>query len=72
MPVSGGGILARLPQHSTKHISQIFISLSKYENGASMYNSTKMGKPVNVQEEETIADALGGNIGLENKWTFQQ
>ena len=40
------------------------------ENGASMYNSIKMGKPVNVKEEETIADALGGNIGLDNKITF--
>ncbi len=36
-----------------------------------MYESLKAGKPVDVVEEETLADCLGGSIGLENKFTFK-
>ena len=35
-----------------------------------MYESLKAGKPVDVIEEETLADCLGGSIGLNNKYTF--
>ena len=35
-----------------------------------MYDSLKKGKPVDVEELETLADCLGGSIGLENKFTF--
>ena len=36
-----------------------------------MYESLKAGKPVDVEEEETLADCLGGSIGLENEYTFK-
>ena len=70
VPVSGGGMLAGIATAIKAYKPNIRIIGVSMENGASMYNSIKMGKPVNVQEEETIADALGGNIGLENKITF--
>ena len=70
VPVSGGGMLAGVATAIKSCKPNIKIIGVSMENGASMYNSIKMGKPVNVPEEETIADALGGNIGLENKWTF--
>ena len=35
-----------------------------------MYESLKQGKPVNVEELETLADCLGGSIGLDNQYTF--
>ena len=41
------------------------------KRGASMHESLKAGKPVDVIEEETLADCLGGSIGLENKYTFK-
>ena len=41
------------------------------EKGASMFHSIKRGKPINVKEMDTIADALGGNIGSKNQWTFE-
>ena len=41
------------------------------ERGPSMYQSLKKGYPVDVKEEETLADCLGGSIGLENKFTFE-
>ena len=36
-----------------------------------MYESLKQGKPVDVEELETLADCLGGSIGLNNKYTFK-
>jgi threonine dehydratase len=40
------------------------------EEGASMHLSLKAGRPVDVAETESLADALGGSIGLDNRWTF--
>ena len=36
-----------------------------------MYESLKQGKPTDVEELETLADCLGGSIGLDNKYTFK-
>lgn len=41
------------------------------ENGPAMVDSLQAGKPVPVDEVETLADALGGTIGLDNKLTFE-
>jgi threonine dehydratase len=41
------------------------------ERGAAMYESVKAGKLIEVEEEETLADALMGGIGLENHITLQ-
>ena len=40
------------------------------ENGPAMVLSLKAGKPVEVEEEESLADSLGGGIGLENRYTL--
>jgi threonine dehydratase len=40
------------------------------ERGAAMHASLEAGKPVLVDERETLADSLGGGIGLENRYTF--
>ena len=41
------------------------------DRGAAMYASQKGGKPVEIVEVETIADALQGGIGLDNRYTFK-
>ena len=41
------------------------------ENGAAMKLSLEVGKPVPVIEEPSLADSLGGGIGLDNQYTFQ-
>lgn len=38
--------------------------------GATMYESIKQGKPVSVQETDTLADSLLGGIGENNQYTF--
>ncbi len=40
------------------------------ERGAAMYASQRAGKPVLVDELPTLADSLGGGIGLDNAYTF--
>ena len=40
------------------------------ERGPAMYESVKAGKPITIQEEPTLADSLGGGIGLDNRYTF--
>ncbi|NOJ50875.1 hydroxyectoine utilization dehydratase EutB [Bradyrhizobium archetypum] len=40
------------------------------ERGAAMKASLDAGKPVQVEEFPSLADALGGGIGLDNKLTF--
>ena len=38
--------------------------------GAAMKASLDAGRPVEVEEERTLADSLGGGIGLDNRLTF--
>ncbi|MBI28342.1 MAG: hydroxyectoine utilization dehydratase EutB [Pelagibacteraceae bacterium] len=70
VPTSGGGLIggiAMAVKLQTPSVKIIGVSMKK---GPSMYESLKHGKPVDVIEEETLADCLGGSIGLNNKYTF--
>jgi threonine dehydratase len=71
VPVSGGGLLAGVATAINARSPATRVIGVSMERGASMAASLKAGKPVEVQELETIADALGGNIGLDNQWTFE-
>ena len=35
-----------------------------------MYESLRAGHPVEVEETPSLADSLGGGIGLDNRYTF--
>ncbi len=70
VPVSGGGLIsgvAMVMKTVNPNIRVIGISM---ERGAAMYQSQKAGKPVLVEELATLADSLGGGIGLDNQHTF--
>ncbi|MFN0262926.1 hydroxyectoine utilization dehydratase EutB [Tepidamorphus sp. 3E244] len=70
-PLSGGGLLGGVAiavKAAKPNARVIGVSM---ERGASMYESLKAGKPVDVPEEDSLADALGGSIGLDNNWTFE-
>ncbi len=41
------------------------------ERGPAMIESVRAGKPMPVEERATLADSLGGGIGLDNKHTFE-
>ena len=70
VPVSGGGLIAGVAR-AVKGINPAarVIGVSM-ERGAAMYESQQAGKPVPVEELPTLADALGGGIGLDNRYTF--
>ena len=70
VPLSGGGLAAGIAV-AIKALSPAtrVIGLTM-ENGAAMAASIRAGRPVEVQETASLADSLGGGIGLDNRVTF--
>ncbi|PWJ86569.1 threonine dehydratase [Pseudaminobacter salicylatoxidans] len=68
--LSGGGLASGIAAavKSMKPAARI-IGVSM-ERGAAMKASLDTGRPVQVEEMPTLADSLGGGIGLDNRWTF--
>ena len=71
VPTSGGGLVGGVAIAIKENKPDTKIIAVSMKRGPSMYESLKAGKPVDVVEEETLADCLGGSIGLENKFTFK-
>lgn len=70
VPLSGGGLaggIALAAKTLKPGIRVIGISMDR---GAAMHESIAAGKPIDVEEVPSLADSLGGGIGLENRWTF--
>jgi threonine dehydratase len=70
VPLSGGGLasgVAAAVKAVRPDARVIGISM---ENGAAMHASLVAGRPVAVEEVPTLADSLGGGIGLDNRYTF--
>jgi threonine dehydratase len=68
--LSGGGLfsgVAFAAKQIRRDITMIGVTM---ERGAAMHASLAAGRPVLVDEVETLADSLGGGIGLDNKHTF--
>ncbi|MCA0939935.1 hydroxyectoine utilization dehydratase EutB [Salipiger pacificus] len=70
IPLSGGGLLAGVALAAKSLRPDIRIIGISMERGAAMAASLKAGRPVEVEELETLADSLGGGIGLDNRLTF--
>jgi threonine dehydratase len=70
IPLSGGGLAAGIAiAVKALRPSARIVGISM-ERGAAMAVSIAAGRPVEVVEEETLADSLGGGIGLANRVTF--
>jgi threonine dehydratase len=70
VPLSGGGLLGGIAfMLKTSGIGAHVVGATM-ERGAAMVASLKAGKPVDVAEQATLADALVGGIGLQNHYTF--
>jgi threonine dehydratase len=69
-PVSGGGLAAGVAAAIKGRNPSIKVIGISMERGAAMKASLAAGKPVLVEEMATLADSLGGGIGLENRLTF--
>jgi len=71
VPLSGGGLMsgiAMVMKSASHTIRTIGVSMDR---APVMYHSLKAGAPIEMEEEDTLADALVGNIGLNNKYTFR-
>lgn len=70
VPLSGGGLISGVAlavKTACPGARVIGISMAR---GAAMHASLATGRPVLVEELGTLADSLGGGIGLANRWTF--
>ena len=71
VPTSGGGLSGGIALAIKLQKPGVKIIAASMKRGPSMYESLKLGKPVDVEEVETLADCLGGSIGIDNKYTFK-
>ena len=70
IPLSGGGLaggVAAAIKNKMPHVRIIGLSMDR---GAAMYESLRQGAPVSVPEYSSLADSLGGGIGLNNQYTL--
>jgi len=70
VPLSGGGLLGGIAIALKAADPRIRVVGVSMERAPVMYYSLQAGRPISLPEEETLADALAGGIGLENHYTF--
>ncbi|SLN56373.1 L-threonine dehydratase catabolic TdcB [Roseovarius albus] len=68
--LSGGGLISGVAMVLKAANPDIRVIGVTMERGAAMYECLNAGKPIFVEEVPTLADSLGGGIGLDNQYTF--
>jgi len=68
--LSGGGLISGIALAIKLQRPGVRIVGISMQRGAAMHASQQAGKPVEVEELPTLADSLGGGIGLDNRLTF--
>ncbi|WP_186312390.1 hydroxyectoine utilization dehydratase EutB [Cereibacter sediminicola] len=70
VPLSGGGLAAGVAAAVKVLSPRTRVVGVSMERGAAMAASLAAGHPVTVEELPTLADSLGGGVGLANRVTF--
>lgn len=70
VPLSGGGLAAGVAAAVKSANPKTRVIGLTMERGAAMKASLDSGRPVQVEELPSLADSLGGGIGLDNALTF--
>jgi len=70
VPVSGGGLVSGIAAALKAERPGIRIVGVSMARGAAMHDCLRAGRPITVRELPTLADSLGGGIGLDNRHTF--
>jgi threonine dehydratase len=70
VPLSGGGLAAGVAAAVKGLKPSVRVIGLTMERGAAMKASLDAGRPVLVEELSSLADSLGGGIGLDNRVTF--
>ena len=71
VPVGGGGLISGIAVALKCASSAIRVVGVSMDRAPVMYHSLKSGAPIRMEQEETLADALLGGIGLENRYSFR-
>lgn len=70
VPLSGGGLIGGIARALKTVVPTVRITGVSMACGPAMHASQQAGKPVAIEEEASLADSLGGGIGLDNTHTF--
>ena len=70
VPLSGGGLISGIALAVKSAAPGIRVVGVSMERAPVMVRSLQAGRPVQLPEEETLADSLMGGIGLDNRYTF--
>lgn len=70
VPLSGGGLAAGVAVAAKSINPRVKVIGISMDRGAAMHASITAGRPVEVEEVPSLADSLGGGIGLDNKLSF--
>lgn len=70
VPLSGGGLFSGIAIAAKALKPSIRLVAVSSARCPAMLRSLEAGQPIIVAEQESLADSLGGGIGLENKYTF--
>jgi len=70
IPLSGGGLAGGIAAAVKARKPSVRIIGITMDRGAAMHDSIRAGRPVEVTEVASLADSLGGGIGLQNKLSF--
>ncbi|NVK34099.1 MAG: hydroxyectoine utilization dehydratase EutB [Rhodobacteraceae bacterium] len=70
VPLSGGGLAAGVALAARTIKPGIRLIGVSMDRGAAMKASLDAGEPVEVSEVESLADSLGGGIGLQNRFSY--
>lgn len=71
VPLSGGGLAAGVAAAVKGRLPRVRVIGLTMERGAAMKASLDAGRPTQVEEMASLADSLGGGIGLDNSVTFR-
>jgi threonine dehydratase len=71
VPLSGGGLAAGVAAAVKGRSAEARVVGVSMTRGAAMHASLAAGRPVHVDELETLADSLGGGIGADNRHTLR-
>ena len=70
VPLWGGGLAAGIALAAKAIKPDIRVIGISMDRGAAMHASIRAGRPVEVEEVASLADSLGGGIGMENRLSF--
>lgn len=70
VPVSGGGLIGGIAYAVKTANPAVRVIGVSAENARVMYESLAVGHPASFPEDDTVASALSGGIGLDNAFTF--